>query len=294
MLLLLYHNKCAHVHECRYLNTQGVGSVPGHCWLGVIVKTPESGQGEQWRAEPVGQREDKARKLHGWDMVGHLDLNSKMDDMTDMIHVSGHSLGPWTHIATGCYWGVDVARSGSDWLLISSYIHLVSFGYTWQAAHQQGEDLVQDLAGGLLDSCRGAVFDWFKLLPGSSQAKLPAYDEGSFGPCRWCQKCFEKTMVGWLEWTRFFEVTVSHDFGFLNCKTLWKMVNVCFSWSVHPTNAVLWMLLRWGTFQRWKMRCERFAGPERLGSWYRLESHSPMFFNVCWLDMAIWTPSFVD
>lgn len=31
MLLLLYHNKCAHVHECRYLNTQGVGSVPGHC-----------------------------------------------------------------------------------------------------------------------------------------------------------------------------------------------------------------------------------------------------------------------
>ena len=82
------------------------------CWLGVFIGTPESGQGEQWRAEPVGQREDKARKLHGWDMVGHLDLNSKMDDMTDMTHVSGHSLGPWTHIATGWYWGVDVARMG--------------------------------------------------------------------------------------------------------------------------------------------------------------------------------------
>ena len=30
MLLLLYHSKCTHVHECTYLNTQGVGSVPGH------------------------------------------------------------------------------------------------------------------------------------------------------------------------------------------------------------------------------------------------------------------------
>ena len=33
MLLSLYHNKCTHVRECRYLNTQGVGSVPGHSLL---------------------------------------------------------------------------------------------------------------------------------------------------------------------------------------------------------------------------------------------------------------------